>query len=283
MAVMDVREVFDEREGADEDQGSRYQRVFLARTDNPWDGARTVLNHPLIPRRYSYYSSGSELDLAAICKRVRAIPYDSARTFWKVIAEYDTHLDPAQQEPNPLNRPPEIKYFTIQYTIPAIEDKDGNPIQNSAHERFDPPAERQVSHLAFTAARAVLDPGSRLEVVDTVNSTPWWGAAARRWRCNHVEAELQYERIDDDTTIAYWWTVLTFERHRKNWDLSILDQGFSEVVQGERIKIRDDHDDPVSEAVNLDGAGRVLPADAPAVFLSFRVYDELDFNALGLP
>lgn len=285
----------------DEKGFRRYTREWFVQVDSENDDEPIVIAASGIPRLYDTWAGASSSDGLAFCRGLTARREDGTRLLWIVTAEYSSEVDPAQgQNPtlqeNPLNRPPVIRWGSVRRTEVAERDKDGNPIQNSAKDRFvDPPVERERTNRVVTITKnlATFDDDYFAQFIGAVNSSAFLGKPERCWQCQDITSELAFEDDKDGNRTFFYPTTLVLEYQRQQidgndgsthggWDVGILDRGFNKLVGAERQRILDEHDNPVVDQVNLDLAGGVLAAGTAGKFLWFRILDELDFSGLGI-
>lgn len=315
MAVTSVRESWEGRAGKDVWTRQRtYTRTFEVVTDDPADdvtvaGSAVGPDGKRIPRLGDAYPG----DSAAVVVSVHPSNLTDSPFHWLVTVEYDTQPPvPEAQQPstsppppppqaeqgeqqgvdrkeNPLGRPPVWKFSFQQTTEPVQRSYFGalEPLRNSADLPFDPPATIEVSRPVVTCTwNVALVNLDRLDdLQDAVNDRPFWGKAARTWRCIGIDAQSNFEND------CWFWTVtVTLAYRRETWDLKLLDAGYSEKVfvdpnnAGSPVwvwqKMKDPWGNEPTEPVPLDGNGRKLAIGSQPVFLEFRVYPERDFNTL---
>jgi hypothetical protein len=179
------------------------------------------------------------------------------------------------------------------------------PIVNSAGEAPDPPMMTDYDDLVlqYSVNRATYDPQLASRYMKAVNLDTFFGFPAGKVRCKLFTGDearagglLYFEH-------NYEFHIRTFESDPLNvgWLRRFRDEGFHEMVLNEQnhlvpralgeylIEYAEDTGlevkrtfKPVSKAVALDGAGRVLAAGKPDHFIKVQDFDQLPFSVLGL-
>lgn len=310
MAVIDVRQVLHSasREGElDEHAQRRYMETWYVETDDPLDGPQVVGDAPGVPRLFAYYVNGNDRDLGSRLKRIRPRRMAGETMKWEVELEYDSMLHrEGEGERDPMLRPPTVRWATSAYQAVATHDIFGKPLLNSAKDEFDPPAMKDDSRLSLTITRNESNFVVALgfSYIDCVNSDPFFVGAPGEAKMISVESDLISENA-----ITFWKTTYQIHFRRtitspgatilnpqtgnvvtniKPWNITVLDVGFNEVAAGgakNRILMTDKT--RCVQPIRLDGSGTHLsPFDAPhsaSWYLSYQVYAEKPFAALGLP
>lgn len=253
MAVVSVRELIRGREGEqDNKRQRRYTRTFRVTCSTPKDGPSVVMAAASVPSVYGAYSSGNDSDSGALAERI-SVKEDG---FCQWIAEvtYSTFTpDPAQNEDDPTNRAPVMRWSSALYQVPVVEALDGTPIVNSAGDPFDPPIERDDKRMVLSYERyeTTYSPALSVDYACAVNEDPFLGFAAGLARCNSIEAERHYEKGE-----WLWKVRYEFEFRREGWRARPLDQGFRYLDAAFKPQlIRDDKSSPVSSPALLTGDG----------------------------
>lgn len=287
MAVVDVSEIWNGRFGSEDEKAIRqYARVFRVITDSILTGPAEVSVGNGLPRRFDAYQDASGYtDTLAIAQSIDIRQTDDPFT-WEVVCHYSNRTDePALGETDPISRPTEIEVDFEQFQRVAENDIKGNPIYNSAGERFDPPAEMDDSRpvIIMTRIEASLDYATLLQYQDAVNSKPWLGFAAKTVKLR-IKARRHYEN-----NVYYWQITYTFSIRWDTWELKTLDQGYFFLdSNGNRQMITDKFGQPLAAPALLDGSGNQLAYSVVAkkfnsIFLVWDVYNSIDFNLLNLP
>lgn len=287
MAVTLISEEFDKRRGTVSTQERLYTRTFQVLTDSKFDSQAVVL--AAVQQEGLQVGSGFPDDPGSWCRDITAEPKAGA-TAWVVTANYSSAG--SEISSNPLQDAAKITWTTEQFQIPAIIDKDGNGIINSAGDPFDPPNMRDFSRRIAVVVKNLSSPPSwLLSYQDAVNSDTFQidgvSITADKAKCQRVDISDIRER----SGIQYREVTTEIHFSLDGWKLRPLDQGFrtlgdiiSEDIK-ERLNIVNDGDDErPTQPVLLDGAGGQLNSQRPedAVFLEFDVYPRLPFSALPL-
>lgn len=273
MTVTNKGEVGTGRRGSNKLGKRSYTRVWLVETSSKTEGPYAVGSASGLPA----IGDAHPEDANATCKSVEPECVSGWKA-WRVTATYD---DVYEQDPTtPTNDDIKYSWSTEQFQRPAVVDKDGNAVVNSAGDPYNPPAMRDDSRTICTiTVNATTVPTYVLTYPNVVNSDAFTidgvSVAARYAKISRVGvSELQRRN-----GTAY--RTVTLEMHIRNevWDFSILDAGFRIIDPSDstkRISARNDDGTDAAEPVLLDGAGAVLadPDPSTAVFNSHRVYSE---------
>lgn len=303
MAVTSVKEIFAGRRGGDNlDRKRDYVRVFEVQTSDPDDDPTVAGGTSLLPRNGEPHPS----DAYAVMVDIDADQSSESPYLWQVTCRYSSDLgQPSQQrealaydpfgapgenpgyttssgggqvtrDPDPRNRPAVFEVDWEQTTEVLMWDVNGDPIVNSAGDRFDPPPTVERSYPVITITKN-LDVSSELLNLDNqqvyqeiVNSDTPWGFPAgslrfARWR--HSSA------FEND--VAYAVLSVTIKVKWDGWKLRLLDVGFRNAAGAWFV-------DPDTRATPadprpLDGAGNEQAVGTAAAELEFDIYREAEF------
>jgi len=294
VAIVSVKEIHDGRDGDDEVSKRkgirRYTRVFRVTTDSNSDDANMVLAAAGLPGPGAVYPT----DMGAWLRRRRARNESFSKRVWIVTLAYSSEYELSD---NPLDDPARISWGTETYQAPAVKDRDGEALLNSAGDPFDPPAMQDKSRVVAHVRKNVSTiPAWFFGYKDTVNSSAFtldgvaFGEGVAKIRS--LELSEPQERND----IAYRTLSICIEFFNSNeycesaedaWALCVLDSGMRRrhPDSGELVDCINNGDgQSVSSPALLDGSGEQIedPSPADAVYLPFHVYYKADFNALPL-
>jgi hypothetical protein len=194
-------------------------------TNSSLDDASVIVVHPLIPQLYSVYVVPNGFDFGAVCRKVTPVQDPQSPYVWTVTAEYSTKAgDQSRYDPNPLLRPPTIRWSSQKFQKDATQDIQGNPIVTSAGEAYDPPRPIDDSRMILTVVRneSSYDPGLAQLYTNATNFDVFFGALAGQCKCDSIQGELKFE-----TGIYYWEVtyVFHFRTGTDSWVLALLDEG----------------------------------------------------------
>jgi hypothetical protein len=286
MAILEVDEINEGREGSENEKGQRtYVRVFGVTTSSASDGSVTVRQATGVPRVGDPYTTDTEQDLGAYVKKVTPQVTDNAK-HWHVRIEYDSSFDPEQEE-NPLDRPLEIAWSFVKDKKLVDKDIDGNAILNSAWENFLEPIEVDDSRPTLTIVRneAAFDPALAIDYQDAVNEDSFMGFEPGQAKVCGISAASRFEN-----NVRFWEVTYEFEFRREGWILRVKDMGMTTRVGSiTRCPIYENFEDgtgnavEISTPVNLDGNGQVLENPSPdtVFYLPFTVYKQRPFSAFS--
>lgn len=212
----------------------------------------------------------------------------------------------ADIDDDPLLQPPKIRWNRVRESIPFEEDRNGNPVVNSAKVPFDPPPQKLTGwlELVITRNEPYFDVQKSNEYSYTVNSNSFnvlgsGVVTAGQVLCVDIIPTSEYTAEAQYVEVAYvFW--LKPDGHGAR----MLDQGREYLPTGATesrpIMTTDDNGSsvPVSEFQLLDGTGApyadatITGAGTPqgatmedtgyAVFLTYQGYAAKDFANLSL-
>lgn len=212
---------------------------------------------------------------------------DSNRKLWDLTTVFSTKpikRCSAGKVDDPLLEPHRVKGTFNRVMEEQLKDKDGNPIENSAQQRFKGatvqiPRARPVVELEMNVAWINL--AWMAEYADAVNSNTQWGQAVRTIKCTVGP----WERVLYGTCCYYFVVRFTFELRYETWDFS-----FPNIASRYRKNAATKYaaasylpyamaDGSASEGfVDTDGYKTTTPN-----FLMFRCLKEKDFSVVGWP
>lgn len=284
MAVLWIREIPKRGMNLEGPQSKKSTRTWIAATDNRYTSEVDIFTYGwasgILPIRYQ----GHPRDNTQTCRRISCDSTDSP-LHWQISAEYSSEplTEQEQQEENvanPLLRPAQIEWDTIEALEAIYKDKNGDAILNSAGDYFSKPVEVPRNRWGINITKNVASvPDWVLNLDSPINASavviggkafPAKTLKLRRARIGQLQIEGDYE--------FYVFSML-LEFNRKKWTFSALDQGLRYKSGGSQVPILVEGQ-PATSDVLLDGSGAVLddPSPTSAVFLDFDIEDEFDFN-----
>jgi len=278
MAVT-VTEEPDSPTGGDvqENLGRTYKRKLLIDTGTPL-GIIGVMALADVPKLFAPFRDiDGTIDYGALCTK-RDFKRKKGTTVWEAALDYATkHLDEEQQKKNPLERPPEVSWEGERLEEVADLDRNGNPILNTAGQPYDPPLMRdyKLRTLVYTRNEAAYDDAQARAYEDLINTDPFLGEAAYKWRVLDINARRAFEE-----GVKFWVVTYRIQFKKKGWRRKVMSQGFKDATGKE---ILDDHGNRPSEPWKLDAAGSpIKAAGAPGHTQTFEVFDEGPFAPLNI-
>lgn len=276
-----------------------YQVFTTVGTDGP-DVAITASGLP------SFYSALAYDPLARV-SRITPIKQEDATTHWHIEVEYTRETGNQLDQQKPPTQRPVKRSASIRWVEKALDkDKDGNPILTSAKTPFNPPIVVQVPHIVarFTRWEKNFSYQTIKTYAGKVNSTTFGAFAAGQVLCTNIEASEEWEQDATGDLQRYWLVTYEFEAS-EDWDkwkpFKILDADFwfldpsdddkrKPILYTSTGEVTNNPNDPDGATpppspVPIDEDGVVLLASelpASVHYLEFDIYDEADFNALGL-
>lgn len=275
-----------------------YVRTFIVETTRPQIGAlqvRTAVDPRTglaIPQPGAFYHNGLspgdpdfEYDHGSFVESIEATQdQDTGGLQWTVVVNYAFYTI---FDPDPTLWPIRVSFGGDRTERVIYFDFNGNPIVNSAGDRFDPPITIDDSRSTMTVTRNERVTAFDLTLAetyrDTINSAPWNGFAAHTVKLGIITtSEPQY----DSNNLVYYYTVTyPFMIDRGGWRKEILDAGCNQlkVIGGITQRVPIQHEGhPVSDPVALDGSGHELAPGGTPTTLILECYTESDFSGLGI-
>jgi len=180
----------------------------------------TTSGIPLIGDAHPY-------DPVALCIKVTAKKNATRRTYWRVVAEYDTSWIVNSVTDNPLNQLPEVSYDGPAFDRALIRDYFGIDVVNSSKRPFDPPLviDDNRGLLRVTRNEASFDEAYARTWRRKLNKTAFGGDDSVKARINSITASNALSN-----RILYWQITYEIE-FRTHPDDSFLpfvqDKGFT--------------------------------------------------------
>lgn len=252
-----------------------YTRAFRFRVDSQADDAWEVGSHPDSPRIGQAFRDAWCISVTPACTD----PW----TGWTVTAEYSSERE---MNEDPTQDAMQIRVYTEQFQKPAVFDKNGEKIVNSAGDPFDPPLMMDDSRRVISLVRNVAAyPSWVLSYQDAVNSDSF---TVRGITYAAGVGKVQSVSISDGQIrngYPFYTLEVLIHLQKNGWILQPLDVGFRELDYAgtSLINILNPGDEERPSApVPLDGAGRALaePSTTNNVLLSYSVYDTQPFSVL---
>lgn len=274
----------------DEEGHRDYTLSWRVETDDPADGPDYALTASGLPTPGAYLNVGNTTDQWAFYQRkgsARLQKREDRRTTWNVQTVFSTRPNRRCQTSaieDPLLEPHRVRGGFVKTTREATQDKDGDPLTNSAGERFRGPVVQVVDSRPTVELEmnvSWIDVPFLSEYVESVNDAAWWGMASRTIKCT----DFTWEQVLYGACYKYFQVAFSFELKVDKWDLHLLDEGDMVAIGGTspvRYKrAKDEYEELVH--VLLDGSGNALASGASSVYLTKRVLREKDFSAVGWP
>lgn len=281
MAITNVNERGIGRTADQTTEVDTYTRVFLVESDSIGDGPKAARLAAGVPRIGDSHPS----DSSAFCNNITPVE-TSDRLTWEVIFEYTT--GPLIVSADPFADIPNIVWSTVKTEVVADRDIDGNPVQNSATDTFDPPLTKRKTQQKVTIGQNEIsfDPDEAEALIDTVNSAAIIIAGKSAGIAGaYLEDWTAETKVVDE--IEYFRTTKVVIFDSDTFDDDVLDQGFNtlDISSGKTIPIKDKEGKDVETEVKLDGAGGELGKVPPAVpfYITFSVIPRSNFDLIKLP
>lgn len=287
-------------------------------------GPATALSTPGLPIPGSLWSIEGDIDLDAVCQFdatvTQTVDNEQNEMFLveqlfttkpnpNCIARLGTGTGTGNPATDPLNESPKISGGFVKYTEEYTNDRNGDPILNSAWERLrGPQTEFDKSRVTIRIQQnhATLGINTLAALIDTVNGDTLWGFAAR---CVKL-SDITYEQLYSADCDCYFKITYEFEVNTDTFDRDLLDEatkvlnGYWDKTTGvwtlrnigafglgvapdpndptHFIRLVDFNGNPMRGVLN--GAGEPVTDIADAGLIHVEAYDESDFlTALGIP
>jgi len=278
MAYVSVDEISKGRTGSINDKNQRtYQRKFRVLMNSATDDSVTAMA-AVHSSQGILLGTAHPNDSNALCNGFSAAPYGNDDMEWTVSVSYSSAFDETESQ-EPTQRPDQ-KSWSFTTKQKAIDhDLNDQAILNSAN---DPPVSgieiteyQAIYQLTKNIPEANFDSSIFYSMAGKCNAAAFQGAGPGQ--VMFIPQSATYTR--DQEFGNYWTVAYSFvfdpDRHDK---IKLLDQGFNVLDGADKIKAVDGNDDPVQDAILLDGAGVQLAQDAPPVFNEFSIIELLDFG-----
>lgn len=256
-----------------------YSRAFRLTTSVRSEGPFAVGSHASLPVIGSVHPE----DSSAWCTTLQVDNTEDWKG-WTVTATYSSERELSE---TPTNDPAEITWSSEQFQRPAVFDKDGNAIVNSAGDPFDPPNMMDDSRRVITIQKNLaVVPTWILTYQDAVNSDSFTVDGVTIGIGLAKVQSVSVGPLQRRNGTSFRTVTLIIHLQKNGWLLEPLDAGFRERdYTGDLINILNPGDgERPSAPVPLDGGGLAItaPSTTNNVFLSFTVYETKAFASLPL-
>lgn len=210
--------------GGRDDEGYRtYTVTHLVVSDTGLDGPANVMQTPGLPVPGSYWLFDDDVDVWAWCRPGMRITarYDGEKCKYFEVEQTFSNKPPSRDQgssgrcadesiEDPLLQPPRISVSFASEREEALNDKDGNPIRNSAFELIrGPQNEWDSSWLVVRIVKNVSQIEADLlsSMMNTLNESALWGFPKRCVKLSNAGADKQWY----GTCNSYATRTLEFE------------------------------------------------------------------------
>lgn len=286
--------VLEDADGSVDESGRpTYRAMYRVTTDSKNNGPASVLIAAGIPSRGDTWQYGTEIDIATVLRRKTCKLRDTENdlTIWEVICEYDRNWDTEgptfETASDPTQAPAEWSGGLVPYTRKFDKNRDGEALKNSAGDPVKMNGQdSQISVICqknFDASHI----GVLQQYKDALNSSQFWGFGPKRVKV----ASLKFKQIywQDIPFVQSRLEVMVTHSTTATWDTEtqFLDEGFYELENSERVRIKDKCGSPVAQKWPLNGSGVALTdaqiAADGEVYQDSKIYKLADLNQLGFP
>ncbi len=279
----------------------KQQRDYLCYSTSRYENDYTITQYGwangILPIPYVTWSSSPNGLIALLCRSLSIKQDKKSPQHYVITATWSSEpLTQAEKEeqqiPNPLDRPPKIRWKTGKYNKAIFKDIHDKAILNSAGEFFDPVPEVDRSRWSvYVSANVAAVPSFMIDYTDGINEN---AISIQGLPIGEQVAKLMDMEVGEvqtsqygDTEIPYVIFTWAAEMRPETWALNLLDQGMRQIDPNDatkRIAVKDDATPPkeVHKPWPLDGSGNKLanPSPTNAVQLSFDVYNPIAFEVL---
>lgn len=283
MAVVDWREMYRGR-GRQAAFGDVpvYTRIFLVRVDDMNTSLQDVSAAPGINWLAAHPENANALLIDSSVQQDGESPFHYKVTF--------TYKSGEDIFASPFDRPDQFQFSGSLASAPAfwhypIDNNNAATaiIVNSAGDPIGG-LDRDEGEFVVTITGNRPEPFNYVAAqsyVGAINSDVWSGGGPRTWKCLSISASRKIEDVAG-TKYVYWEVNTSLAYRRTTWDLQTWDVGFNQIVGGQRRKIKDSNNEPVSEPAALSGGVAKSPGLPPDMKV-FRIYPMLPFNGAFTP
>ena len=209
---------------------------------------------------------------------------------YRVSATYTTDTETYV---NPIDEPPIVQWIFERSTKIVEQDIFGQAILNKAGDKFEQPHEMPdvIEAFSYTMNLPYNPRVLAKQFRNKINDAAWLDYPARTALCSGVEISPRQSAMISDTVKQYYWTVTAeFTIKETEWKLTVLEQGYRELIAGKLVDIfsidedGDQTEDRITFPCLLDNAGAAQQVDPKVpVFTDWFVFGEEDFAGLGIP
>jgi hypothetical protein len=270
------------------DKGQRFDISFREAyqiTCTPDTEVLEIYQAPGLPAFNSLYPGTISVFL------VNAVPQRVSPVLWIMDLSWAGEFGPDGPEDNPLNAPPVIEWTDQETDEPIDEDFDGNPIVTVNNEPIEG-VTTKIADQVLNVQRNYADfsPYATAAYRRSVNSDTFQGYPAGTGKMIRFNAKKVYGEGQT------YWNVSASIQFRlpynttaeKAWYSRVRHEGYY-VKVGSIIRRALDNDinasapgEPMVRPVLLKADGTIETNPANAVWLEFKRYGALPYNALGL-
>ncbi len=205
---------------------------------------------------------------------------------WDLSCTYEPY-DATRFGADPIAWPIKIQFGGTRFErVVWVDAVTGEPVVNSAGDRFDPPLMADDTRSQITVVRneliSTFDWTLAENFRDTVNDAIWNGYPAKTVKIGSITtSDPQY---DSNGQRFYFAVTYPFEVNRDTWVDHPVDMGYATLDASsprKRVPIFYGGQAP-NEPQKLDGDGNLLAVGATPVFLSVDKYPPVDFSVFNI-
>jgi hypothetical protein len=286
MSIVDIKQGWTGTGSGGDDQIRWFRQVFTLTTDSADDGP--LFAYPIADPAsgLTIYAPGTYWapNMAYRSRMPQAVR--KGPKFWEISVEWATPrpgaLPPSAYE-DPLAAPAEVEWGTTPHEVTYTRDILGDPVENSAHEPFEPHLTRSVQDPTIQIVRnqAAFSVADLIAFIDTVNDGTFLGFAGGRGRMLSIRAQTVHASSDYwrvAYAIAFRVRTPTGVSDADAWARLVLNQGLCYLDANGKKQ-------PFADAAlhKLDADGHRIADDSSAVVWKYvREFPVVNWAPLGL-
>jgi hypothetical protein len=245
----------------------------------------------------STYAYGSESDLNAKCNNITVDGptfgpepvYSATVSFGKYDPFVEEHIE------NPLSQPLKVTFEGVSYQRVIDLDINGNPIDNTAGDPFDPGIEADEIRQTFRVVQNFASPINPFNIFsfgNCVNSDTWFGFPPKSIKTGIPLVERLFSQFlaDTSSTGNYWQVTWVFDQNPDGWQKSVGNMGMRQLAAGsttKRVAILDSGGMVLQTPAWLDINGHYLQPPVTSsniLIIDFDIYPAISFTGtFGFP
>lgn len=249
--------LFNEIPGKESNEGKEgvreYHRRFVIETAHASISSEQIKQFELFPQRWERHPD----DNTAFCVSRRCTQDKKGSRFWTAECFYTT--DVFSEIENPLERPPDVKWGTVEYTEARLTDLDGKPLVSTAGE---PLADIQIESPGLVADVTVNLPDKPLWFRGMINAVNQGTVSfdGESFKAGELRIKaLGCSSYQTEQRIRFRQLTMQLQSREGGWQKQVLNRGYYQLV--EKLVERDGVEKKVKfpEQIKVDGVPAVEP------------------------
>lgn len=241
-----------------------------------------ILTIPVIGAIYTIGGQAGFQCIRRMPKRHSSNPY-----MFEIQIEYVRKFISKPNNANKWNT--SVSFGGEKFQQDAFKDKDSKAIQNSAGQYLSPTLKKtfydEKIEVSFNASQAASSTVSGLRgMVNSGSCSFTINGETRTFPTRSLlleEATMSSSHSSDDGTSPVWSVKLSLVYRSDTFVSHVLDQGFMELQSGSLVQIKDKWNEPISQPMRLDSAGKSITDPSVAShYIDFKIEGEADLSTL---